>query len=143
MEELKWKKDRLLKIIAIAEDVIQRAQKALFELDEDYPSPKPFASFKRVTLDFQEVAVELRGGFGKYFKKWTKVIKEGQIKKGQKLKIIGKSSRDTQYCIAEDVLNIDGQEEVVINRKLNRYFITRLAINNCSWAKEVWVFHEN
>ena len=46
--------------------MIQRASKALFEIDETYPSPKPFASLKRVTLDFNEVGVELRKGFVRY-----------------------------------------------------------------------------
>lgn len=67
-EEKRWKKDRLLKIIRVAEDAIERASKALFELDETYPSPKPFASFKRVTLDFNETAVELRKGFPTYLR---------------------------------------------------------------------------
>ena len=71
-EHDKWKKDRLLKLIQVAEDVIRRAERALFEMDEAYPSPKPFASLKRVTLDFNEVGVELREGFLSYSRKRSK-----------------------------------------------------------------------
>jgi len=65
------------------------------------------------------------------------VTKEGQIKKGDKLKIVGKSTSDDQCVTAKEILTIDGNEEVIINKKLNRYFITKLLISGKSWAKQV------
>lgn len=62
---------------------------------------------------------------------------EGQLKVGDKIAIIGKSDRDTQEITVEDVLTIDGNEEIIINRKKNYYFITKLLVEGRSWAKEV------
>jgi len=62
---------------------------------------------------------------------------EGQLKVGDKIAIIGKSDRDTQEITVKDVLTIDGNEEIIINRKKNYYFITKLLVEGRSWAKEV------
>ena len=67
----------------------------------------------------------------------TKLTKEGQIKAGDTIKIIGKSERDSQITTVDVVIN-DHQEEVIINRKENKYFITDMVINGTSWAKEVF-----
>ena len=51
-----------------------------------------------------------------------KVTSEGQIKKGDKLKITGKSKRDDQVATAKQIITCYGQEEIIINKKKNYYF---------------------
>lgn len=67
------------------------------------------------------------------------VTKEGQLKAGNKIIIQGKSERDSQFAKVVEVLNVDGSEEILINRKKNRYFITELLVNGSSWAEFVQV----
>ncbi|EIU6870660.1 hypothetical protein L5169_004797 [Vibrio parahaemolyticus] len=67
------------------------------------------------------------------------VSKVGQLKVGDKIIIQGKSERDSQFAKVKDVLNVDGREEIIINRKKNRYFITDMLIEGGSWAKFVQV----
>lgn len=67
------------------------------------------------------------------------VTREGQIKKGDKLQIIGKNILNDQVVTAKEILTINGNEEVIINKKLNRYFITKLLIEGNSWAKQVYI----
>ena len=66
-----------------------------------------------------------------------KVTSEGQIKKGNKLKITGKSSRDDQTVTVKQIVTSDGNEEIIINKKKNYYFITNLLITGKSWASKV------
>jgi hypothetical protein len=61
------------------------------------------------------------------------ITKEGQIKAGDKLKI------DDQYVTAREIISVNGNEKVIINKKLNHYFITKLLINGKSWAKQVFI----
>ena len=67
------------------------------------------------------------------------VTGEGQIKKGDKLLIVGKSTSDDQRVTAKYVIEVDGREEVILNKKLNRYFITQLLLTGKSWAKQVCI----
>ena len=67
------------------------------------------------------------------------VTGEGQITKGDTLKILGKNPRDSQTITAKDVISVNGCEEVIINKLKNYYFITKLLINGESWAKQVEV----
>lgn len=69
------------------------------------------------------------------------VTSEGQINKGDTLRIVGKSTSDNQEVTAKEIIIIDGREEVIINKKLNRYFITRLLVEGKSWAKQVCVLN--
>ena len=68
-----------------------------------------------------------------------KVTSEGQIKKGDKLKITGKSSRDDQVVTAKEIITSSGKEEIIINKKKNYYFITKMLIAGESWARKVEV----
>ena len=95
-----------------------------FELDEPKKQPKK-------KLEINEAEIDL-----------VVVTEEGQIKIGDKLKIIGKSTRDDQYAIAEDVITIDGNEEIIIDKDENRYFITKLLVKGTSWAKQVCLVQE-
>jgi len=95
-----------------------------FELDEQKEQPK-----KKIEINEYEVDLVV-------------VTKEGQIKVGDKLKIIGKNTRDDQYAIAEDILMIGGNEEIIIDTDKNRYFITKLLIKGTSWAKQVCLVRE-
>ncbi len=67
------------------------------------------------------------------------VTAEGQIKKGDKLKVIGKSDKDDQQVTAKEILMINGKEEVILNIKMNYYFITDMLIKGNSWAKQVYI----
>ena len=67
-EEIIWKKSRLLKLIDVAEDVIQRSRSAILDLGKDYPSARKLASVKRRTLDLNDVGVEIRKGYCKILK---------------------------------------------------------------------------
>lgn len=62
---------------------------------------------------------------------------EGQLAKGDKIQIIGKSKRDSQTITVKEVIAVDGHEEVIINKHRNFYFITSMVINGTSWAKSV------
>ena len=62
---------------------------------------------------------------------------EGQLTKGDKIKIIGKSERDSQTVTVKDVITVNGREEVIINKKRNFYFVTSMVIAGKSWAKSI------
>ena len=66
-----------------------------------------------------------------------KVTSEGQIKKGDKLKIAGKNRRDDQTSTVKQIVTSDGNEEIIINKKKNYYFITNMLIAGKSWASKV------
>lgn len=69
------------------------------------------------------------------------VTGEGQIKKGDRLKIVGKNTLDDQYATAKKVITVSGKEEVIINELQNKYFITSLLIAGDSWARQVQVIN--
>ena len=62
---------------------------------------------------------------------------EGQLAKGDKIRIVGKSERDSQIVTIKEVITVDGREEVIINKRRNYYFITALVLAGSSWAKSV------
>ncbi|MNY22100.1 hypothetical protein D3C86_1556870 [compost metagenome] len=65
---------------------------------------------------------------------------EGQLAKGDKIKIVGKSESDSQTITVKEVIDVDGHEEVIINKRKNRknrYFITNMVLDGTSWAKSV------
>ena len=66
----------------------------------------------------------------------VKLTDVGQIQKGDALVYVHDGK--PKSAMARDVLNAGSEyEEVVTNRRLNNYFITRMAINGKSWAKDV------
>ena len=65
------------------------------------------------------------------------VTGEGQLKKGDEITIIGKSISDDQKTTVKDVIEINGKEEIIINKRRNRYFITHMLVSGDSWAKQV------
>ena len=52
------------------------------------------------------------------------VTGEGQLSIGDKITIVGKSTKDDQKVTVKDVIEVNGCEEVIINKKRNCYFIT-------------------
>jgi hypothetical protein len=67
------------------------------------------------------------------------VSAEGQLKAGDKIIIIGKSTSDDQKTTVKEVIKVNGNEEIIINKKQNKYFITNMLISGQSWAKQVQV----
>lgn len=65
----------------------------------------------------------------------------GQIAKGDVLVCLYRKKVKT--CIAKEILNPgSNEEEVIINIKKNKFFITSMAIDGTSWAKDVYVIKE-
>ncbi len=64
------------------------------------------------------------------------VTAEGQIKVGDEITIIGKSTKDDQKTTVKEVIKVDGNEEVIINKKHNKYFITKMLVSGESRAKQ-------
>lgn len=56
---------------------------------------------------------------------------------GDKIQIIGKSERDSQTITVKEVITVNGCEEVIINKRQNRYFITCKVLDGSSWAQSV------
>ncbi len=67
------------------------------------------------------------------------VTREGQLKKGDKITIVGKSTSDDQNTTVKDVIEVDGNEEIIINKRQNKYFITHMLLSGDSWAKQVQI----
>jgi len=67
------------------------------------------------------------------------VTAEGQLKVGDKITIVGRSTKDDQKTTVKEVIKVDGKEEIIINKKYNRYFITRMLLSGDSWAKQVQI----
>ncbi len=68
------------------------------------------------------------------------LTKEGQLVKGDKITIIGKSPKDSQKTtVKEIVINGKGGEEVIINKKQNKYFITAMFLRGESRADKVFI----
>lgn len=70
------------------------------------------------------------------------VTTEGQLKVGDKITIIGKSTSDDQKTTVKDVIEVNGCEEIIINKKQNKYFITHMLLSGGSWAKQVQITSE-
>ena len=68
-----------------------------------------------------------------------RVYKEGQIKKGDRLVVLGNSDIDDQITTAKEVITIDGREEIIINKRKNKYFITSMVVDGTSWANSVHI----
>lgn len=68
---------------------------------------------------------------------WKQLTAEGQLTKGDKIKIVGKSDSDSQTITVKEVIDVDGHEEVIINKRKNRYFINNMVLGGTSWAKSV------
>jgi hypothetical protein len=67
-----------------------------------------------------------------------KLSAEGQIKVGDRLKITGKNSRNSHKSIkVKEVVDNGYGEEIIINKKKNYYFMTRLYLDGASWCKSV------
>lgn len=67
---------------------------------------------------------------------WQKLTGVGQIKKGDKVLLSYKG--EAQIHIAKEIL-MEGkpEEEILLNKETNLYFITSMAVDGTSWAKEV------
>jgi hypothetical protein len=62
---------------------------------------------------------------------------EGQQAPGDKIQIIGKSERDSQTITVKEVITVNGCEEVIINKRQNRCFITCNVLDGSFWAQSV------
>ena len=70
------------------------------------------------------------------------LTKEGQLVKGDRITIIGKSQKDThKTTVKEIVKNERGGEEIIINKKQNKYFITSMVLSGDSWVDKVFIEH--
>jgi hypothetical protein len=67
------------------------------------------------------------------------VTAEGQLKVGDKIVIVGKSTSDDQKTTVKDVIEVNGKEEIIINKRQNKYFITHMLLSGDSWAKQVQI----
>lgn len=69
--------------------------------------------------------------------KLEKITGEGMLEEGD-LVLISRANDEIYSNTVKEVLVINGNEEVVLTRKSNKYFITSLMINGESWAKDVY-----
>ena len=69
------------------------------------------------------------------------VTKEGQIRKGDKITIIGKNANNTLSSITvKDVVFCErGDEEIIISKQYNKYFRTCMVVDGISWVKRVYI----
>jgi len=69
--------------------------------------------------------------------KENRLVKSGQIRTGDKVSLVFKG-RKQSHTVA-NVLNSGSKEkeEIILNSQRNVYFITQMAINGSSWAKDV------
>jgi hypothetical protein len=67
------------------------------------------------------------------------VTGEGQLSIGDKITIVGKSTKDDQKVTVKDVIKVNGCEEIIINKKRNCYFITHMLVAGDSWARQVQI----
>jgi len=66
-----------------------------------------------------------------------------QIKLGDTLVVIGKSHSDSQVCKAEDIVCCGENEEIIICKERNRYFIVDMYLAGSSWAEDVFIVTTN
>jgi hypothetical protein len=68
----------------------------------------------------------------------NQVTKAGQLKKGDKIKIIAKSQKDNYESITvKKVIETDYGEEIILNLRRNYYYVTRMMLDGESWAVKV------
>ena len=72
-------------------------------------------------------------------KSFIDLMGEGQLMIGDELLIIGKSDSDSQVCKVEDILDGGDNEEIIINTRKNRYFITNMYLSGKSWAEDIFI----
>lgn len=66
------------------------------------------------------------------------LIKAGQIKQGDKL--LCWFNGELKLYTAKEILNAEtDREEIILKRRRNIYFITSMAIDGSSWAKNVHI----
>lgn len=65
------------------------------------------------------------------------ITAEGQLKKGDKIQIVGKSDGDSQIVTVKEIVHHADREEIIINKRRNLYFITSMMLAGTSWAKSV------
>jgi hypothetical protein len=62
----------------------------------------------------------------------------GQIQKGDELEITFEETRDL-YKVVRVINSGRKDEEILLNHKNNLYFITSMALEGTSWAKDVMI----
>jgi len=67
------------------------------------------------------------------------VTGENQLEVGDEITIIGKSTSDDQRTTVKEIIKVDGNEEVIINKRQNKYFITSMLLRGESWALQVQI----
>lgn len=69
------------------------------------------------------------------------ITKEGQLKVGDKLKIIGKNKKSDSYenITVKDIIDNGYGEEIIINKSKNHYFLTHLYLSGSSWCEKVYI----
>lgn len=68
------------------------------------------------------------------------LTKEGQLKVGGKIKIVGKNKNRDSYesVIIKDIVDNGFGEEVIINKRKNFYFMTLSYLDGSSWCEKVF-----
>lgn len=66
--------------------------------------------------------------------------KVGQVEPGDVILCTYKGGR-FKYDVAEVLFPGEDTEEVILDKKRNKYFITAMAIDGSSWAEDVQVIH--
>lgn len=71
---------------------------------------------------------------------WTEVRAAGQVRAGDKLRIYDAQGEIKHFRVHE-VLNPGDPklEEIIVNRRRNFYFITRMLLDRTSWAKRALI----
>jgi hypothetical protein len=68
----------------------------------------------------------------------SQVTKAGQLKKGDKIKIIAKSQKNNYESITvKKVIETDYGEEIILNLKRNYYYVTKMMLAGESWVMKV------
>lgn len=68
---------------------------------------------------------------------YSKLMAYGQIEKGDKLVIVGRDGRVNRKKVREVLHSGTKNEEVIISKASNSYFITSMVLAGSSWAKAV------
>lgn len=69
------------------------------------------------------------------------LVAYGQIHKGDQLEITYENTRE--LFVVKKVINAGRKsEEILLNKKKNIYFITSMAIDGESWARDVMIRHD-
>ena len=74
----------------------------------------------------------------------VKVTGEGQLEKGDRLRIVAKASKNNYESVTvKRIVHSDYGEEIIINIKRNYYFVTKWIGEVGSWTKEVYKIVES